>query len=382
VFHLEAIALHEKKKSGSQLLLKGLMTEPASLAPVSLPPETFHAARAVRQAVRAVYALGLDLALVRIGIMPTGRTLIVDVNPAPRLSPASTRLLAQAIERYCSSWAHEKARRQPAVLGADPEFALYDLAGSRFVPASRFLEREGRVGCDAVVVRGGQKLLPLAELRPEPSCDPFRLVQSLREAMLEAEERIGGDIAWLAGGRPAKGLPLGGHIHFSNVWLSSRLLRALDNYTALPLVMLESDSSRHRRPRYGGLGDFRRKSHGGFEFRALSSWLATPGRAEGVLCLARIVVDHYSELQRTPLRQPEVQRLFYEGDVRRLKPIVEALWSDLERTWSWHAYRKPLEALKRDTLEGNIWEEAEDIRPYWKIESRPRKQPAPAGFVL
>lgn len=38
---------------------------------------------------------------------------------------------------------------------------------------------------------------------------------------------------------PQPGFPLGGHLHFSGVALNGALLRALDNYLALPLALLE-----------------------------------------------------------------------------------------------------------------------------------------------
>ena len=69
----------------------------------------------------------------------------------------------------------------------------------------------------------------------------------------------------------------------SRIWLTSRLLRVLDNYLALPFILIEDQNTKLRRPRYGFLGDFRRKTHGGFEYRTLPSWIVSPRITKGVI---------------------------------------------------------------------------------------------------
>jgi hypothetical protein len=168
---------------------------------------------------------------------------------------------------------------------------------------------------------------------------------------------------------PVKGLPLGGHIHFSGVKLTSQLLRVLDNYLALPLVMLEGDNVYHRRPRYGFLGDFRHQSHGGFEYRSLPSWLVSPQITVGVLSLAYVIAHHYLELQQRPLRQIKVQRAFYHGDKNVIKPIVDKLWLDIKETGLYEKYHKELKYLFQMMLRKEAWQEQHDFRKNWKIIS-------------
>ncbi|MCZ4142661.1 hypothetical protein BZG17_33240, partial [Escherichia coli] len=108
-------------------------------------------------------------------------------------------------------------------------------------------------------------------------------------------------LIWQAGSMPQRGLPLGGHVHFSGITLNGELLRTLDNYLALPLAMLQDPRGDARRPRYGALGDFRLKSHGGFEYRTLPSFLVSPLVAKGVVGLAGLIASNYRRLRQRPL---------------------------------------------------------------------------------
>jgi hypothetical protein len=59
-----------------------------------------------------------------------------------------------------------------------------------------------------------------------------------------------------------------------------------------------------RRKRYGNLADFRIKKYGGFEYRTLGSWLVSPEITRGVLCLAKITISHYLELDQNYFASP------------------------------------------------------------------------------
>lgn len=397
VFHLEALAVFAKKRPPALIVGRAARIEDGGrkeaedkcdvrledFREVPPPLRGFHMRRAARQAVRAVYALGLDLALVRVAVTAAGQTLVTGADPTPRLDDRLAELYAEAVNRLARERRRDAGRMPPAVvLGADPEFILRRPDG-KVAAASRFLERQGRVGCDAVVLPHHRVILPLAELRPEPAADPRRLVRHIRRTMRLAERMIGDpQLEWLAGSMPAKGLPLGGHIHFSGVRLSSRLLRALDNYLALPLLLIEGEACGKRRPRYGFLGDFRRKSHGGFEYRALPSWLSTPELALAVLALARTVAMHCDELKAEPLQHIDVQRSYYGGDKAKIAPIVRKLWPDLSRLPAYGEYRKELDAFFDRLQRLEAWNEQEDFRAHWKIGAEQIKAGAAESFVL
>jgi hypothetical protein len=236
------------------------------------------------------------------------------------------------------------------------------------VAASRFLAREGPVGCDAIVLSGHRVILPLAELRPQPSSDPRQLARNLHHTMQLAARAIPDEsLAWLSGGMPLRGFPLGGHIHFSRCWLNGHLLRALDNYLALPLMQIEGETTRQRRPRYGGLGDFRPQPHGGFEYRTLPSWLVSPAVTGGVLALAALIAEHYWSLTRRPLMDSEVQAAYHRGDKVMVSGIVAELWQDLEKLPSYSGHANCLDPLKSMIFRMEPWNERADFRRAWKI---------------
>lgn len=386
VFHLQTLIVYEKRET---LLLseKSLLSQRHAIADpayIEVAPEKagFHVRRASREAVKAIYALGLDYGLVTIGIVPSGHTLVLDVEPAPKLNGKLAQLFAQAMDRYELALEKELLRKERVMLGSDPEFLLLSPQG-KVVFADRFLSREGDVGCDAIVLSGHRVILPLAELRPQPSTDPRELARNLLVTMKLAARAITDEsLAWLSGGMPVGGYPLGGHIHFSRCWLNSHLLRALDNYLALPLILIESEMTRRRRPRYGFLGDYRKKSHGGFEYRTLPSWLQSPLITRGVFALAALIADNYWLLPRQPLQEPDIQAAYYRGDKQFLYGVVAKLWQDLEQLKGYEGYADVLDRFRARILSMEPWLERKDIRQAWKIAPYHRKEAIEEGIML
>jgi len=408
VFHLNALAVFRKERPPALVVagkrrnrgrkLAGPLFEASESGFRELPPEEqtgFHVRRARREAAKAVYALGLASGMVRIGITPEGRTVVAGVDPAPELDDRLAELYAEAIDTYGEELERElsverqgggldKAAdfRHRILLGADPEFLLRRPDG-KIVSASHYMEREGKVGCDAVVLSGHKVILPLAELRPSPKAEPRELVRELRRTMQMASRLIGdGSLAWLSGSMPAKGLPLGGHVHVSGVWLNERLLRVLDNYVSLPLVLAEGEAAGRRKPRYGFLGDFRRKRHGGFEYRSLPSWLASPELALVVLALVRMAALHYRELDLRPLERVEIQRAYYSGDKEELLPFVRSLWEQLELLPAYGEYQRELDAFRDRLFRLEGWNEQADFRGAWKISPIPEVSAKSFPFML
>jgi hypothetical protein len=168
---------------------------------------------------------------------------------------------------------------------------------------------------------------------------------------------------------PQRGLPLGGHVHFSGVTLNGDLLRVLDNYLALPLAFLQDPRGSGRRPRYGALGDFRLKHYGGFEYRTLPSFLISPLVAKGVVALAGLIAASYTSLPLRPLMNTTVHAAFYEGDRERMKEYIPALLDDLVGLEDYARYEKYAAPLIRHLREGKTWDESRDIRKVWNIRA-------------
>ncbi|TBL80186.1 putative amidoligase domain-containing protein [Paenibacillus thalictri] len=375
VFHLEPLAVFERRHTATFYH----SSKPQPVRYIEMEGASgFHAGRAKREAVKAIYALGLDYGIVTVGVRDAMEPVdIVRVDAEPKLTGRWAELFADAMFRYGEELQRERElRERPLTIGMDPEFLLRDHAGE-VVFASQFMDKEGKAGCDSIVLPDRSKVYPLVELRPLPSPDIRELIINLQRTMQLAARKIGdSSLEWLAGGMPVKGFPLGGHIHFGNVQLNVHLLRALDNYVALPLLLLEDVTTGQRRPKYGFLGDFRRKSSLRFEYRTLPSWILSPAVTKGTLALAKLVATHYLELTRLPLQYADVQVSYYNGDKAALRDIVTGLWGELEALPSYAQYRAYLEPFKKLVMDMKSWDEQVDFRKRWKITPANEKSSA------
>lgn len=323
-----------------------------------------------KAAIRALYALGLDMGEVIIAAGEEGMYTIEGVSPTPDFSDRATaELYARAMAEQLDELAQFPGERSEVVIGMDPEFLLFNRHTGKVVPASRFLSHHGEAGCDVLRYQG-RRLMPLAELRPAPGRNPDEIVRHLLHAFRTADSHIHDrELLWQAGGMPQRGFPLGGHLHFSGVPLTSELLRILDNYLALPVFMLEDSSSFRRRPRYGFLGDFRLKSYGGFEYRTLPSFLISPLVTKGVVALAMLIAEEPACFKRRPLQQEEIYHAFYKGQPELIRPSLPPLLSDIRQAKAYGCYEKYLAPFLTAIESGNTWDESADIRRPWKIRN-------------
>lgn len=321
-----------------------------------------------KAATRALYALGLDFGEVDVELDDWGKATIAGVGVA--LAPTTREAedaLGAAVASFAAAWAAETRQGTRVTLGADPEFVMLGPDG-KVVPASRYFPRDGDAGCDSVVIRGVRRW-PLAELRPAPATEPAAVAKDLRRLLGEAARRTAGAaLSWRAGAGPVRGLPLGGHVHVSGAALTGERLRALDNAVALPLRLLEPPSAAARRPRFGALGDFRRQSHGGFEYRTPPSWLVSPRLARGVLALAKVAAEHSRDLASArPLDDDVVRDAFYAGDRQALLAGFAAVRTALAGTDGYRAYEALISPLFEAIDRGRTWNETADIRERWGI---------------
>ncbi|SFS60330.1 putative amidoligase domain-containing protein [Marininema halotolerans] len=318
-------------------------------------------------AIRALYALGLDYGLVRVAVQEGNQLAIMDVNPAPKLNKEMESAYIQAVREYVCQIPHAAVDLKRVTLGADPEFMMRHSNG-RLVMASKYFPRRGRVGCDAIWHGQNRMKKPLVELRPEPTTDPRELVIRLYRGMMMATRRVSeSNIQWLAGALPHHQFPLGGHIHFSGITLNFKLLRALDHYLALPMVLVEDRRGIGRRPKYGFLGDFRPQFHGGFEYRTLPSWLISPTLSKGVLAAGQLIAARYPELTATDLVDVSVQKAYYEGQKEELQDRAVRLWEELTLLPEYKTYKNYLDSLASYLFSGTTWDESKDFRISWKL---------------
>jgi hypothetical protein len=349
--------------------------------------EDVYATRAVRLALRALHALGLDFGLVTLAITARDRTICLNVNPAPILHGRMLEQFEEAINAFItrdsseeSDWERNGRYGRVLKMGTDLEFMLRSAQG-RMVMASKYLPRSGRVGCDDRSLAQDGERFPLAEVRPDPATNPEELITNIRETLTDAQKLIRPrNIQWLAGSMPFKNFPLGGHIHFSDLPFSSRLVKVFDTYLGLPVMMIEANTTAaKRRPKYGFLGDVRFKSHGGFEYRTPGSWLVSPEIALAVSALAYVVAVHHRDLREDLFVSPRKQRQFYLADKRELHADFQRIWQQIESTSTYRRYQGALRIFPEMVRQGISWDEAVDIRRSWGLPVE--KAPEPRAVV-
>lgn len=322
-------------------------------------------------AIRAIYTLGLDFGEVFVGINPNGRTYVLDVKAAPPLTPQIAEKFKTALALYLDD-ARNRRRIPPGqvLLGADPEFILRDKLTDRLIYPSGFIPKEGTFGYDERSERREGRLFPLAEIRPEPDTCPLRLVNKIRWTMAAGIKLIPYEnIEWLAGSLHFARYQIGGHIHFGGIRITAQLLKALDNYLGIPIMLIEDpETAAERRKHYGGLGSFRLEPHGGFEYRTPGSWLVSPEIARGVLCLAKVVACEYPVLKKDFFADIELQRAFYQGKKNYFFDLFEDLWQDVRATETYREYQNELRLFPEMIGGRQSWDEHRDIRLAWDLE--------------
>ncbi|WP_018752870.1 putative amidoligase domain-containing protein [Paenibacillus sanguinis] len=358
VFHLRVLETRLLGNTGQTLPLPG--SGPASDSPLGKRLES--------TAIRALYALGLDMGEVIISAGEEGRFTIDPLSISSEIrSSAVANGLALAMRDELAEQERLLELSGERLIGMDPEFLLFNDTTRKVIPASRYLQFHGEAGCDVLRYRG-RRLFPLAELRPRPGQEPREVVTHLLRAFRQAQAAIDNrELIWQAGAMPQQGFPLGGHLHFSGVLLTAELLRTLDNYLALPLSLLEAEGSARRRPKYGFLGDFRRKEYGGFEYRTLPSFLVSPRITKGVVALACLIAENASQLLARPLDREEIFSAFYSGDRRMLQAALPRIIADIQAASSYAAYESYLVPFFKLLLSGRTWDESADIRRAWKL---------------
>ncbi|MFS0722362.1 putative amidoligase domain-containing protein [Paenibacillus sp. 1P07SE] len=382
VFHLEALAVERIYRQLQVLAVSGSTKSGQEPVPEQSwrqwPAESPdpQVRRAAKTAVRALYTLGLDYGEVRVVLDGQGRAAVRTILPLParRLAAGPGK---EALQRFAAGYGSARGGGPAAELriGADPEFVLLRADG-RIVSPARFLDPHSAVGCDTVVI-GRRVRHPVAELRPSPATDPAVLAGQLRRLLRHAASRITEPgLRWLAGGMPVPGLGLGGHIHFSGAWLSTRLLRMLDSCVAFPLALVEDPAGRKRRPRYGALGDYRLQPHG-FEYRTPPSWLISPMAAQAAFALGLLAVRELWPLaaacRTLPAERTELVSAYYAGDRDALYQGMRGFLGQMAATPSYRELKRYIAPLLHAIDSGATWDEQQDLRHKWKLPAEAMK---------
>lgn len=322
-------------------------------------------------AVRAVHSLGLDFGVVNMGRTSEGRYYVLDVDATCRtMSNECMQAYIVMFTKTLLKYEDIIEKNKDITVGADVECVMKDTDTGALIFASEFFPMDGPAGHDNRSIEAGRKYFPLLEIRPDYSADPLKVVDSIKSIINEIGNRVCyKNVGLYAGSMPVYNYWSGGHIHFGTI-PNSKLLRALDNYLALPVMMIENASSaRGRNEKYGLLGNFRLKSHGGFEYRTLSSWIISPDIAGGVLCLAKVIVQEYLNLNDVFLEDYYDIRAYYSVNKSCFKNKVKTIISNITDTETFKRYRLYIEPLFGKIISCEEWDENKPINQAWNMNS-------------
>lgn len=298
-------------------------------------------------AIRALYVTGLSNGFVKIGILENESIIVTDINK---------------VDSTCYEAQNEP--NSSFTIGADIEFMLS--CDGEMLPASTFFATDGDVGCDERQIEQDSGDYALVEIRPKQANTPQELFGNIKKIIHKAAGMVPyQNVKFIAGSMPFSGYQCGGHIHFG-VPITLSLLKALDQFVAIPFALIEKPQTakQRRRTNHGGLGRYRIKPYG-FEYISLSSWIHDPNLALGVLCLARLVVLHHRELMGSYLENPIIQRAYYQGNQVILKQVWPEIREKIEKTKSFLTYKAELAFLFEAIEKGTPFTEADDFRTNW-----------------
>ena len=286
------------------------------------------------------------------------------------LSPTSGTRSATPTAQASSTWQKSAARASPLTVKS-PWAQIRNspspptTAGPFTPPATSSIG--GRSDMIARVGRGGEPSSPLPRSGPIPAPRPSSSpITSNALSSRQGKPLPTSGTRWMAGSNPLSRFPTGGHVHLSGIPLTTPILLALDTYVAIPFMLLERRTrARQRRRKYGRLGEFRRKEHGGFEYRTLPSWLVSPAATRAALCLVKVVATEWPRLQAEPMRLPSVVKEFYLGKKPRFRQGFHRVWRRILSTPTGKTYAHELGYVKRMVMSENEWNDDDDIKPAW-----------------
>jgi len=194
------------------------------------------------------------------------------------------------------------------IIGADPEFLLFDGDNPFYANRDGVLPHYGPLGYDGA----------MAEVRPDPAITPDQLVKNIERVFRDKDLTKGiKQFKWMCGcyfKDHRRDFPIGGHIHIGNPvriaklpgndreYFFKILNKIIDELLALPMIRLdgaELGSARRTKctmGKYGYFGEWR-VCNGRLEHRTLSGmWLSHPSLAKCVLGTAKAIINEVFKL--------------------------------------------------------------------------------------
>ena len=250
-------------------------------------------------------------------------------------------------------------------IGADIEFLM--LTPSFEIQNARdTLQENNEIGYDGHAETG--------ELRPAPADIPEELYENIKTLLKKLNNKI--DRKTIVKGGCYFNTPIGGHIHFSFT-PEPQLVRMLDVFAALPIMMIEPKSESELRKRaYGGLGDIRYKEWG-FEYRTLHSFITNPFITKLSLILSYITayqfmesslneLDYYDSLYYTIINTEK----FFMSDKNYYRKFMNIIFNELKKFKLYKRYKQYILKLKGLINNKITFNTFEDVLVNWGIRKR------------
>jgi hypothetical protein len=267
-------------------------------------------------------------------------------------------------------------------IGADPEFCILK-QGDTVEYNEFYREHPELFGTneykDEIGLDGGWCAL---EVRPRPSKNPLEVVANihniLRKSVISCPKLL--KYRWKAGAF-VNGNPIGGHIHFGVKEYTNKhtgfvknpdLVKILDNYLALPSLLLENrKEGKDRRDEmdcgYGLPKDYR-SNKWGFEYRVCSSWITSPYIAAAFLCLAKTIVferlnNNKFKFQNFGFTKYDFAEMNTCG-IRKKFPII---WEDITKMSQYQVYKPYIDLIYFLIKNNKTWFPTVTLQEAWGI---------------
>lgn len=259
------------------------------------------------------------------------------------------------------------------MIGSDPEFAVKRKGDRRATRAINVIEGSVRdkIGLDGCPDVG--------EFRPDPATTVAGHIQNIEELVVELVSKH--PTYFFYAGSSHSRYPIGGHIHFSGpgcgaVTPSSKVVKCLDAFLAVPVMMMEGKkAARSRRRLYGRLSDSRQQPHGGFEYRTLPSWLISKDMAKAVLEVAFLIVQCKSEISQEAIDEVGLDaygamRRFNSCDKHFFKPKMETIFATLRGLSKANLVMESIDYLETFIDERKSWKQGKSFNRRWQLHLR------------
>lgn len=276
--------------------------------------------------------------------------------------------------------------REIITIGSDPELAIVS-SGNVLSACNVFKPTKNptSINCDF----GYDGHNATAEIRPKPASTPQEAVANIKKLLEKNKKKYPNAYKYNLMST-SHSLSLGGHIHFGNkIFKRSEksiidVVHNLDNLLAFPSMYLENyeDAIYRRNGSYGSFSDYRQQNWG-FEYRTLSSFIASKALTSSIYFLSYAIADatinfkyHCKDIVRTDgfdqafrnqfrdLLKPQLPYVFKEQ--KKLPKYKEEKEYRDNIDYFQEAVKKELPLFAEEIKKG--WNIKFDISEYWKVE--------------